>query len=91
MLPYRSAGAVEPWYPRAMPRWASILEPFLSNFRWFRRLVGGRWERWYVEVCHASIWHYIDEWTYWTYRGSGRARLPCCFGTPTVEEHPYRR
>lgn len=34
----------------------SFLHAFLSDFRWYRRLAGGRWERWWVDPCRAFAW-----------------------------------
>jgi len=41
---------------RAVARW-TIFRVFLSERRWYRRLVGGRWERWHVDhpVC-SCMW-----------------------------------
>jgi len=58
---------------------------FLSNFKWYRKWHGGRWEYWYVDICKSMIWHDIkkDEQGY-------PNRPPCCFGTPIIEDYPYK-
>ena len=57
----------------------------LPNFKWYRRWRGGRWECWYVDPCKSMIWHYIDKGEL-----GYQVRPPCCFGTPIIEEYPYR-
>lgn len=49
----------------------------LSDYRWFRRWVGGHWERWWIDYVHSDIWHHRPH--------GGR---PCSIarGTPTCEE-----
>jgi len=38
---------------------ADLLDYFFSNFRWYRRLRGGHWEKWYIDypIC-STIWFY---------------------------------
>lgn len=47
---------------RTMTKW--VLEVFFSRFRWARRLLGGKWELWYVDhpVC-ADVWHPVNHWS----------------------------
>lgn len=52
-----------------------------SAWLWFRRWVGGRWELWYVDMCHSEIWHHEPEYHSLFGRPGG------CFGTPTIEHH----
>ena len=61
-----------------------ILENILSNFRWYRRLRGGRWEKWYVgyPVC-ASLWFH-DSW-YDLARCDGRPLWLCRCGAEKIE------
>jgi hypothetical protein len=43
----------------------SILACFLSKFKWFRCLAGGKWELWWVDVPVCSdIWHEVDRFTH---------------------------
>jgi len=55
-----------------------------SGFRWARRLVGGKWELWWVDapVC-AEVWHDVEEWSSRT----GRRPTCLCRGTPRCEEY----
>ncbi len=62
------------------------LHPWLSEFRWFRRWVGGRWECWVMD------WPFTG--TKWFLREpfnpvSPENMRPCdlCRGTPTVEDY----
>ena len=57
----------------------------LEQFKWYRRWRGGRWECWYVDPCKSMIWHEIKKGE----QGYPN-RPPCCFGTPIIEEYPYR-
>lgn len=57
----------------------------LSEFRWYRRWYGGRWERHYIEICHSDMWldmHPERMWPSW--------RQPCSRGTPEIETYPTR-
>lgn len=59
------------------------LSPFFGRFQWFRRRVGGRWERWWVDhpVCNP-VWHYRDPEDDLTQRPT------CiCRGIPTIEDY----
>lgn len=35
----------------------------LYRFRWYRKLYGGKWERWYHNACFDHIWYPVDEWS----------------------------
>lgn len=55
----------------------------LSNYRWYRRWYGGRWERHYIELCHSLIWLDMQpgrKWPNWIPHSSR--------GTPTIEDYP---
>ena len=43
----------------------ALFYSLFSNYRWARRLHGGKWERWYITnpVC-ANVWHPVDEWSH---------------------------
>lgn len=32
-----------------------------GRFRWYRKLHGGRWELWFIEICNAYVWLRIEE------------------------------
>ena len=34
----------------------AILYIYFGNWRWARRLHGGKWELWWVDPCRAYIW-----------------------------------
>jgi hypothetical protein len=53
----------------------------LTNYQWFRRFVGGKWELWWVDspVC-SYVWHDVLEFS----RVCGE-RPPLCRGTVTEE------
>lgn len=58
--------------------------PWLGRFAWYRRRVGGHWERWFVDFPVASH--------IWFRRRDGcakvnRRRPGLCFGNPHCEEH----
>lgn len=35
---------------------SSFAYSWFGNYQWYRRFVGGRWERWYIDVCRARLW-----------------------------------
>ena len=64
------------------------MDHLLSGFRWYRRLRGGHWERWWVDPPVAC--------DLWLQNPHGH-RPGMCHGTPVCEEygptvaaHPYR-
>ena len=55
-----------------------------TQFRWYRRLYGGVWERWWIDApFHSFIWVDLEEPT------EGKALSPMVHGRPVVED--YRR
>lgn len=42
---------------------SSFLEPWLSEYRWFRRLAGGKWEQWWADPVNTHVWLDVDDWT----------------------------
>jgi len=56
----------------------------VDTMRWWRRLRGGHWERWYVDhpVC-GDVWHRVSVCSYVT----GRRPNGLCMGTATCEDH----
>jgi len=53
-----------------------MLDWLLSNFRWYRRLCGGHWEQWWIDVPFTS-----DIWM----RNEHGTRPPGGRGTPRCE------
>lgn len=54
--------------PGAGPRrWLSrLVRSLCSNFtqyRWARRLSGGKWELWWADPCNDYVWLDVDDWT----------------------------
>ena len=61
-----------------------LLDYLFDRFRWYRRMCGGHWERWYNDVTHSDIWH--------NRRGChvSIGRPACSFGTPICEDYPVQ-
>ena len=57
MTPEFIDNAVPPVQMAWWVRWLWYLGA--ADWRWFRQRVGGRWERWWVEPCRASVWHLV--------------------------------
>lgn len=54
----------------------------LNGYQWFRKLKGGRWERYWV----SPDWNHAGNWVQNDVRKDG---IPFgCRGTPKVEEYP---
>lgn len=54
----------------------------LSNYRWYRRLRGGKWERWYIDApVHSDMWFRVEDFGH----RPGLAR-----GTPEQEDYTTR-
>ena len=60
----------------------ALLDLF-ARFRWYRRLIGGHWELWYVDTVYSDIWHQVGECSLKT----GIRPNPLCRGTPVCEDH----
>lgn len=57
---------------------------FLVNFLWYRKMIGGNWEKWWVDYPVAgSVWHHSSEGDLTRY--SGRP-TPLCRGCPEQVE-----
>ncbi len=56
-----------------------FMEIYFSNYKWCRKAIGGRWERWHIECVHSV------EWIRWD--SSTKGRPGTGFGTPLVEEY----
>ncbi len=59
----------------------------LDRFRWFRRLHGGHWEYWWVDVpVTAEAWHQVEQCSL----RSGERPSSLCRGTPKCEDWQER-
>lgn len=66
-----------------------ILNALLSRFKWYRKLVGGRWELWSSESCKCTIWYHFEDKTGNSDRSLNPQKPnPDCRGTPFVEWYP---
>lgn len=54
---------------------------FLSGFQWYRKWYGGRWEYYYIEICHGSLWLDMKPDRKWP-----NYRQPCSRGIPLIED-----
>ena len=71
-----------------LQNWAENNYWLVCDYRWGRRLIGGRWELWYVEhPVYTPIWHWIDDATKrsWWWETFHRP-TPLCRGTPLAVE-----
>ena len=61
-----------------------FIEVWFSNYRWARKLIGGHWERHWVDfpVC-SDIWHKVDKCG----KVTGRRPTAICRGAPTCEDY----
>lgn len=59
-----------------------------SNFHFFRRLVGGHWEKWFVEGVSGPVWHPLYRCTRTLPDTWENRPTVLCRGTPTCEDHP---
>lgn len=59
-----------------------------SNWKWYRRLKGGHWEKWCVDfpVC-GDVWHQVSQCS----TSTGQRPTSICRGTPTCEHYPQKR
>lgn len=62
----------------ARDTWAGRM---LGEYRWFRRWVGGHWERWWVDYVCADLWHSVERCE----RETGIRPTSVCRGAPTCE------
>lgn len=66
-----------------MRRIARHLWPDLfSGYRWWRKLIGGRWERWYIDCVHDEMWILVPS------TANDDYRPPLGRGMPTREIWP---
>lgn len=60
----------------------NVLDVLFTEFRWWRRLRGGKWERWWVDVVYSDSWHPVTEFS----RLAGCRPTAICRGTPIEED-----
>jgi len=73
-----------------MLRWFLFL---FSDFKWARKLVGGRWEKWYVDhpVC-IEVWHHESDGLSCSIMGMEINKpTPLCMGIPLVEIYENKK
>lgn len=68
-----------PWWIWLRPIVRKLCHPEIpfAGFRWWRRLWGGHWERWYVDSFHCELWMLNAHGT----------RPGACFGRPICEDY----
>jgi hypothetical protein len=60
-----------------------LLDAFFSQRRWARKLIGGKWELWWVDCpVNSDVWHSVPEWS----DVVGERPTPLCRGTPIKED-----
>jgi hypothetical protein len=57
------------------------LDFLFSNFRWYRKLIGGKWEQWWLEGPYIEKWFRVH-----TFTGDYMRPDPACRGTPVCED-----
>ena len=62
----------------------SLLKAIMSNFHWYRSMVGGCWGHYYMEDGRIEIWHYIRS------NESTVTNLPVVYYALSFEHHPYK-
>lgn len=40
----------------------TLFKAFLSEFRWYRKYHGGKWEKWYLDPCDGWVWIDVRDW-----------------------------
>ncbi len=76
--------------------WRNWFHINYSQWRWVRRLIGGKWELWYVDPCRSAMWIPVKEWSTSTFRPpvtSGKAMNQEEWPKPPVidgQRGPYR-
>jgi hypothetical protein len=62
---------------------AYLLSAGFTDFRWYRKYKGGKWERWPVRFDGIALtfWIPVKDWT-----PAGEYPYVHCYGTPILEE-----
>lgn len=60
----------------------TLLDVLFCGFRWWRRLRGGKWELWWVDIVHSDSWHPVTEFS----RITGSRPTAICRGTAVEED-----
>ena len=55
----------------------------LSQYQWYRKFYGGRWEYHYIGICNSAMWLEMKPPRVWP-----DYVQPCSHGTPTIEDWP---
>lgn len=61
---------------------SDFVRSHLSNYRWYRKYYSGRWELWFIDICHAELWLTIGA------DKPDNYRQPCSFG-PRIAREDY--
>ena len=61
------------------------LKHYLSNYQWYRKWYGGRWEKHYIEICASSMWLDMKPPKVWP-----DYIQPCSRGTPEIEDYTQK-
>ena len=68
-----------------LARRGAFLWKVFAEHRWFRRMIGGQWECWYLDVVHACEWfHRLPD-------DPHERPLSTCRGVPNVETYAEPR
>jgi hypothetical protein len=70
--------------PRRLSRWQDFLGLVVGNREWYRRLIGGHWERWWIDSpVNSFCWLPVDACSVPLEARPGLGR-----GTPECKDYP---
>ncbi len=72
---------------RTLTGWQHTLWVLAGNLALVRRLIGGRWERWWTDVVFSFIWYPVTDWGD---AGQQVSPAPICRGKPEREDYTPR-
>jgi hypothetical protein len=68
----------------------NTLRSFLSGFKWYRKLAGGKWERWWVDCpVNSDIWHEVKHFTHEMVEAAERMKYHPPLTDRLDDLHPY--
>ena len=59
---------------------------WLSDYQWYRKWYGGRWEYHDITICHAQMWLEMRQDKCWP-----EYIQPCSLGVPIIEDYPVHK